>query len=102
MSAGLSQPMKVGDLTEVTAWKKSITEHNLVTYLRSSISEAKALSADQRFFQREFRAASRVLNEAYQRPVEWMLKRLIIDSLARTLLVVASVLIAGLCLYRLI
>lgn len=102
MSAGVSQPMKAGSLVEVTAWKKSITEHNLVTYLRSSINEAKMLSVDHRFSQRELRAASLTLNDAYQRPVTWMLKRLITDNLARTLLVGASLLIVGLCVYRLV
>ncbi|WP_051972266.1 hypothetical protein [Massilia sp. 9096] len=102
MSAGSSQPMKADNLVEVTAWKQSITEHNLVTYLRRSTNEAKMLSADRRFFQREFRAVSLALNDAYRRPVTWMWKRLIMDNLARTLLIGASVLIAGLCVYRLV
>lgn len=102
MSAGVSQPINASNLTEVTSWKKSITEHNLVTYLRRSIEDAEALSADQRFFQQEFRAASQALNDAYQRPTTWMLKRLITDDLARTLVISVSIIVAGLCLYRII
>jgi hypothetical protein len=101
MTAGVSQPMSASNLTEVTAWKKSITEHNVVTYLRRSLNEARDLSIDNRFFRRELRAASLALTDAHRRPVTWMLKRLIMDDLGRTLVVAAGAVVVGLGVYRL-
>lgn len=101
MTAGVSQPMSASNLTEVTAWEKSITEHNAVTYLRHSLNEARDLSIDNRFFQRELRAASSALTDAHRRPITWMFKRLILDNMGRTLMVGASAVVAGLGLYRL-
>lgn len=97
---GASRPMAARDLTEVTSWQDTISEHSAVVFLRERVHETERSAAEIAFLRRSLKQDNIMLSQAYQRPVKWMFQRLVTDNLTRTGFIVAFGVVIGLGLYR--